>query len=173
MCPQTIDSCCCPIEKIWFSLTPVTLDLSNCLMFSEGNTMNNILKRTLLPSLMAASLAGVTLVPAKPAAADDQVLRDAGIGAVTNVVTGAVRGRGSVLDNAVKGGVTGAAVNGANGLRNTRNNRRNRNVVQDVGVGAGASAVTGVITGDGKDTLGNAVDGAAVGAAIHLLTNGK
>ncbi len=134
--------------------------------------MNNILKRTLLPSLMAASLAGVTLVPAKPAAADDQVLRDAGIGAVTNVVTGAVRGRGSVLDNAVKGGVTGAAVNGANGLRNTRN-RRNRSVVQDVGVGAGASAVTGVITGDGKDTLGNAVDGAAVGAAIHLLTNGK
>ncbi|MFW9258523.1 hypothetical protein [Nostoc sp. CALU 546] len=134
--------------------------------------MNNILKRTLLPSLMAASLAGVTLVPAKPAAADDQVLRDAGIGAVTNVVTGAVRGNGSVLNNAVKGGVTGAAVNGANGLRNTRN-RRNRNVVQDVGVGAGASAVTGVITGDGKDTLGNAVDGAAVGAAIHLLTNGK
>ncbi|QMS91029.1 hypothetical protein HUN01_26865 [Nostoc edaphicum CCNP1411] len=134
--------------------------------------MNNILKRTLLPSLMAASLAGVTIIPAKPAAADDQVLRDAGIGAVTNVVTGAVRGNGSVLNNAVKGGVTGAAVNGANGLRNTRN-RRNRNVVQDVGVGAGASAVTGVITGDRKDTLGNAVDGAAVGAAIHLLTNGK
>ena len=131
--------------------------------------MNNILKRTLLPSLMAASLAGVTLVPAKPAAADDQVLRDAGIGAVTNVVTGAVRGRRNVLKNAVRGGVTGAAVNGANGLRNTRN-RHNRNVVQDIGVGAGASAVTGVITGDGKDTLGNAVDGAAVGAAIHLLT---
>ncbi|MCC5606125.1 hypothetical protein LC612_04785 [Nostoc sp. CHAB 5834] len=134
--------------------------------------MNNILKRTLLPSLMAASLAGVTLVPAKPAAADDQVLRDAGIGAVTNVVTGAVRGKGNVLNNAVRGGVTGAAVNGANGLRNTRN-RRNRSVVQDVGVGAGASAVTGVVTGNGKDTLGNAVDGAAVGAAIHLLTNGK
>ncbi|MCC5666019.1 hypothetical protein LC653_19360 [Nostoc sp. CHAB 5784] len=129
--------------------------------------MNNILKRTLLPSLMAASLAGVTIIPAKPAAADDRVLRDAGIGAVTNVVTGAVRGNGRVLDNAVKGGVTGAAVNGANGLRN---NRRNRSVVQDIGVGAGASAVTGVITGDGKDTLGNAVDGAAVGAAIHLLT---
>lgn len=121
---------------------------------------------------MAASLAGVTLVPAKPAAADDQVLRDAGIGAVTNVVTGAVRGKGNVLNNAVRGGVTGAAVNGANGLRKTRN-RRNRNVVQDVGVGAGASAVTGVVTGNGKDTLGNAVDGAAVGAAIHLLTNGK
>ncbi|MEH2040344.1 hypothetical protein [Nostoc sp.] len=134
--------------------------------------MNKILKRALLPSLMAASLAGVSLVPTKPAAADDQVLRDAGIGAVTNVVTGAVRGNGNVLGNAVKGGVTGAAVNGANGLRNTRN-RRHRNAAQDVGVGAGASAVTGVITGDKRDTLGNAIDGAAVGGAIHLLTNGK
>ncbi|MEH2435655.1 MAG: hypothetical protein V7K25_15640 [Nostoc sp.] len=129
--------------------------------------MNNILKRTLLPSLMAASLAGVTLVPAKPAAADDQVLRDAGIGAVTNVVTGAVRGKHNVIKNAVRGGVTGAAVNGANGLRN---HRRHRNAAQDIGVGAGTSAVTGVITGDGRDTLGNALDGAAVGGAIHLLT---
>ncbi|MEH2358134.1 hypothetical protein [Nostoc sp.] len=129
--------------------------------------MNNILKRTLLPSLMAASLAGVTLVPAKPAAADDQVLRDAGIGAVTNVVTGAIRGNGSVLGNAVKGGVTGAAVNGANGLRN---HPRHRNLGQDVGVGVGASALTGVITGDSRDTLGNAVDGAAVGGVIHVLT---
>ncbi|MBD2414240.1 hypothetical protein FACHB389_23270 [Nostoc calcicola FACHB-389] len=132
--------------------------------------MNTILKRTLLPSLMAASLAGVTLVPAKPAAADDQVLRDIGIGAATNVVTGAIRGNGSFLGNAVKGGATGAAVNGANGLRG---DRRHRNAGQDVGVGAGASALTGVITGDRKDTLGNAIDGAAVGGAIHLLTNGK
>ncbi|MEH2062771.1 MAG: hypothetical protein V7K50_10880 [Nostoc sp.] len=133
--------------------------------------MNNILKRTLLPSLMAASLAGVTLVPAKPAAADDQILRDVGIGAVTNVVTGAVRGNGSgVLTNAVRGGVTGAAVNGANGLRN-HHNRRHRNLGQDIGVGAGASALTGIITGHRRDTLGNAVDGAAVGGAIHVLTN--
>ncbi|MEH2460828.1 hypothetical protein [Nostoc sp.] len=129
--------------------------------------MNNILKRTLLPSLMAASLAGVTLVPAKPAAADDQVLRDAGIGAVTNVVTGAVRGHGNVLKNGVRGAVTGAVVNGANGLRK---HPHHRSAVQDVGVGAGASALTGVITGDRKDTLGNAVDGAAVGGVIHLLT---
>ncbi|MEH2276604.1 MAG: hypothetical protein V7K40_17885 [Nostoc sp.] len=135
--------------------------------------MNNILKRTLLPSLMAASLAGVTLVPAKPAAADDQVLRDVGIGAVTNVVTGAVRGHGSVLGNAAKGGVTGAAVNGANGLRSHRHNNRNRNLGQDVGVGAGASALTGAVTGDGRHTVGNAIDGAAVGGAIHLLTNHK
>ncbi|MEH2254313.1 hypothetical protein [Nostoc sp.] len=136
--------------------------------------MNNILKRTLLPSLMAASLAGVTLVPAKPAAADDQVLRDVGIGAVTNVVTGAVRGHGNVLGNAAKGGVTGAAVNGANGLRKHgyRNHNR-RSAVQDVGVGAGAGALTGAVTGDGRHTVGNAIDGAAVGGAIHLLTNHK
>jgi hypothetical protein len=50
-----------------------------------------------------------------------------------------------------------------------RSDRRHRNLGQDVGVGAGASALTGVITGDRKDTLGNAVDGAAVGGAIHLL----
>ncbi|MDZ8104091.1 MAG: hypothetical protein RM338_00480 [Nostoc sp. DedQUE12a] len=129
--------------------------------------MNTILKRTLLPSLMAASLAGVTLVPAQQASADDRVLRDIGIGAATNVVTGAIRGNGDFLGNAVKGGATGAAVNGANGLRRDRNNR---NAAQDIGVGAGASALTGVITGDRKDTLGNAIDGAAVGGAIHLLT---
>jgi hypothetical protein len=129
--------------------------------------MNIILKRTLLPSLMAASLAGVTLVPAEQAAADDRVLRDIGIGAATNVVPGAIRGNGDFLGNAVKGGATGAAVNGANGLRRDRNNR---NAAQDIGVGAGASALTGVITGDRKDTLGNAIDGAAVGGAIHLLT---
>jgi len=93
---------------------------------------------------MAASLAGVTLVPAKPAAADDQVLRDVGIGAVTNVVTGAIRGHGSVLGNAAKGGVTGAAVNGANGLRN-HHNRRHRNLGQDVGVGARAMATNSEI----------------------------
>ncbi|WP_445635996.1 Glycine zipper 2TM domain-containing protein [Nostoc sp. DSM 114161] len=129
--------------------------------------MNTILKRTLLPSLMAASLAGVTLVPAQQASADDRVLRDIGIGAATNVVTGAIRGNGDFLGNAVKGGATGAAVNGANGLRS---NPRHRNAAQDIGVGAGASALTGVITGDRKDTLGNAIDGAAVGGAIHLLT---
>ncbi|MBD0389517.1 MAG: hypothetical protein ICV54_24195, partial [Nostoc sp. C3-bin3] len=71
--------------------------------------MNRILKRTLLPSLMAASLAGGTLVPAKPASAD--ILRDIGVGAGAGVVSGAVRGRGSVLNNAVKGAAAGAAVN--------------------------------------------------------------
>lgn len=134
--------------------------------------MNQILKRTFLPSLLAASLAGVTLVPAKPASADDQVIRDVGIGAAAGVVSGAIRGRGSVLNNAVKGGAAGAAVNGVNGTRRNHNYRK-RNLGQDLGVGAAAGAATGAVTRGGKDTLGDAVDGAAAGAAIHILTNKK
>ncbi|WP_375475642.1 hypothetical protein [uncultured Nostoc sp.] len=128
--------------------------------------MNNILKRTLLPGLMAASLAGVTLVPAKPAAADDHILKDVGIGAAVGVITGGIRGHGSILGNAAKGGATGAAVNGANGLRS---NRHRRNLGQDAAVGAGANALTGAITGDGKHTVGNAIEGGVIGGAIHVL----
>ncbi|WP_026100542.1 hypothetical protein [Fortiea contorta] len=133
--------------------------------------MNLSLKRTFLPSLMAASLAGVTLVPAKPAVADD-LLRDVGIGAAAGVVSGAVRGRGSVINNAVRGGAAGAAVNAVNGTR-SRPNRQKRSLGQDVAVGAAASAAAGALTGRGGDTLGNAVDGAVAGAAINILTKKK
>jgi hypothetical protein len=132
--------------------------------------MNRILKRTFLPGFLAATLAGVTLVPVQPAAADDRILEDVGIGAAAGVVSGAIRGRGSVLNNAVKGGAAGAAVNGVNG---TRRNRKNRNLGQDIGVGAAAGGVTGAITRGRKDTLGDVVDGAAAGAAIHILRNRK
>ncbi|WP_017316848.1 hypothetical protein [Mastigocladopsis repens] len=132
--------------------------------------MNKILKRTLMPCLMAASLAGVTLVPAQPASADKKILEDIGIGAGAGVVSGAVRGRGNVLNNAVKGAAAGAAVNAANGARR---NPRNRNLGQDVGVGVAASTVTGTITRPGKDTLGDAVDGGVAGAAIHIIRNRK
>ena len=132
--------------------------------------MNRILKRTFLPSLLAATLAGTTLVPAKPAAADNRIIEDVGIGAAAGVVSGAIRGRGSVLNNAVKGGAAGAAVNGVNG---TRRNPRNRNLGQDIGVGAAAGGVTGAVTRGRKDTLGDVVDGAAAGAAIHILRNRK
>jgi len=129
--------------------------------------MNRILKRALLPGLMAASFAGITLVPAKPAAADDQVLRDAAIGAGTCVVTGAVRGRGTVLRNAAKCGAAGAAVNGANGLRR---NPKKRSLGQDAAVGAGASAATRAVLGGREDTAGDLLDGAAAGAVINILT---
>lgn len=132
--------------------------------------MNKILKRAFMPSLLAASLAGVTLVPAQPASADKKIIEDIGIGAGAGVVSGAVRGRGNVLNNALKGAAAGAAVNAANGARS---NPKNRNLGQDAGVGAAASTVTGTITRPGKDTLGDAVDGAVAGTAIHILRNRK
>ncbi|MBW4560087.1 MAG: hypothetical protein KME32_02835 [Mojavia pulchra JT2-VF2] len=135
--------------------------------------MNRILKRTLLPGLMAASLASVSLVPVQPAAADDQILRDIGIGAAAGVISGGVRGRGSIINNAVKGAAAGAAVNGVHSTRRQPKNRRNRNIIQDVGIGAAAGTAAGAITRGGKDTLGDAVDGAAAGAAIHVITNGR
>ncbi|GAB1538211.1 hypothetical protein NUACC21_08690 [Scytonema sp. NUACC21] len=130
--------------------------------------MNRILKRTLLPNLMAASLVGVSLVPSQPALADKNVARDAAIGAGVGVVSGAIRGRGSVINNAIKGGAAGAAVNGANGLRR---NSKNRNLGQDIGVGAAAGTATGAILRPGKDTLGDAIDGAAAGAVINIYNN--
>ncbi len=47
--------------------------------------------------------------------------------------------------------------------------RRNRNVLQDVGVGAAAGTVSGAVT-NRRNTGSNALNGAAAGAAIHLLT---
>ncbi len=128
--------------------------------------MNLNLKRALLPNLLATSLLGVTLLPAQPAAADDQILRDIGIGAAAGIVTGAITNDGSALKNGINGAAAGAAVNGANGLRK---NRRNRSIVQDVGVGAAGGTVSGAIT-NRKNTGSNALNGAAAGAAIHLLT---
>lgn len=131
--------------------------------------MNFQLKRALLPSLLATSLFGVTFLPMGSASADDRVLQDAGIGAAAGAVTGIITGRGSVINNAVNGAAAGAAVNGANGLRK-RNGRqkRKRNLLQDVGVGAGAGVVSGAIT-NRRHTGNNAVTGAAAGAAIHIL----
>lgn len=132
--------------------------------------MNQILKRTLLPNLLAASLVSVSLVPAKPASADQNIGRDIAVGAATGVVSGTIRRRGSVLNNAFKGAASGAAVNAVNG---TRRNPNNRNLGQDIGVGAATSTVTGAVTRGSKDTLGDAVDGAAVGTVIHILNNRK
>jgi hypothetical protein len=129
--------------------------------------MNRILQRTFLPSLVAASLTGVTLVPAQPATAN-QLLRDIGTGAATSAASGAIRGCGSFVGNAAKGAAAGAAVSTVNGHRQ---NRRNPNVARNAGVGAVASTVTGAVLGSCRDPLGNAVDGAAAGAVIHILDN--
>ncbi|BAY47002.1 hypothetical protein SAMD00079811_46180 [Scytonema sp. HK-05] len=130
--------------------------------------MNKILKRAFMPSLLAASLAGVSLFPAQPASADDKILEDVGIGAGVGAVSGVIRGR-NVIRGAIKGAGAGAAVNGANGLRGTRRERQNRNIIQDVGVGAAAGAVTDGIINGGGDTLGSAAEGAATGAVINTI----
>jgi hypothetical protein len=132
--------------------------------------MNRIFHLTLLPSLLAVSLTGVTVIPAQRAAANG-LLRDIGTGAAAGAASGAIRGCGSLVNNAVKGAAAGAAVNAAN---NNRRDQRNRNLAQDAGVGAVASSLAGAITGGRcNEPLGNAVDGAAAGTAIHILNNRK
>ncbi|MCC5637791.1 hypothetical protein LC593_18480 [Nostoc sp. CHAB 5844] len=132
--------------------------------------MQHILKRVFLPSLMAASLTSVSLIPAQPASADDRVLNNAAIGAGASALTGAITGCGSFLNNAVTGAAAGAAVNGANGLR-TRSDRRvnGRNLIRDAGVGAGTGIVAGAVTGGCRNTLKNGLNGAAAGTAVHIL----
>ncbi|QSJ15430.1 hypothetical protein JYQ62_26830 [Nostoc sp. UHCC 0702] len=135
--------------------------------------MNQLLKRTFLPSLMAASLAGVSLLPAQPAAADDRVLGDTAVGAGAGVVTGIITGCGSVLGNAVRGGAAGAAVNGANGLRSRRARNRGRSYPQDALVGAGAGIVTGKLVGGCRNTVKNGITGAGAGTAVHIYRNNR
>ncbi len=132
--------------------------------------MNWILNRTLLSSLMATGLIGATFLPYQSALADKKVGRDAAVGAGVGAVSGAIRGRGSVINNAVKCGAAGAAVNGANGLRK---NPRNRSLAQDVAVGAASGVAVGAITRPGKDTLGDAVDCGAAGAVINIINRRK
>jgi hypothetical protein len=138
-------------------------------MYLQGFTMNQNFQLKLISILITANLTGIGLVTAGSAQADNHILRDIGIGGATGVVSGAIRGNGSVVHHAIKGAAAGAAVNAANGLRN----KRKRSLVQDVGVGAGASVITGRFLHGGGHTLGDAVDGAAAGGAIHFLTKGK
>ncbi len=126
--------------------------------------MNRILRFTVVPSLMAASLVGTTFFSIKPASAGDNTLRDAGIGAVTSVVSGVVTGHSSVLGNAVDGAAAGASVSAV------RRASGNRNLARDAATGAAASTVTGAITGQ-HNLLGHAVGGAATGAVLDIFTH--
>jgi|SRR5579883_33873 hypothetical protein len=123
-------------------------------------------KLSLLPSLIASGLIGVTLLPYKPAAADDHIVKGAGIGAAAGVVTGAVLHHGNVLTNGVNGAVAGAAANAANHSKRTRH--KNRNLLQDAGVGAAGSTVSGAIIHRGNPVK-DAIGGAAAGAAVHVF----
>ncbi len=128
--------------------------------------MNQILKHTLLPTLVATSLVSVNLMSVKPASAEDKWIRDIGIGAATGVVTGAVLGHGSTLGNVVNGAASGAAVHAASGGHNYHTGG---DILRDAGVGTAAGVVSGAVTNGGHHTLTNAVEGAATGAAINIL----
>ena len=110
------------------------------------------------------SLLAVVLVPIQSAVAGD-LLRDIGIGAATNVVTGEVLNNGSTVGNAVKGPATGAAVSATH----DRNNNSVGGTIQDAGIGAATNVVTGEIINDDSSVGENAVTGAATGALINIL----
>ncbi|MBR8832769.1 MAG: hypothetical protein DSM106950_01675 [Stigonema ocellatum SAG 48.90 = DSM 106950] len=126
--------------------------------------MHPILKRTLLPSLMAMSLVGGNLVSVQPASAKHRLIKDAGVGAAAGTVTGTVTSRHHTAANAVNGAAAGAAVNAVNhGGRH-----RSRHLARDTAVGAAAGTVAGVIT-NRRHPLSNAINGGAAGAATNLL----
>ena len=122
---------------------------------------NSIVK--IIPGLIPITFVSSLVIAAKPALADD-LLRDIGIGAAANIVTGEIINNGSVLGNAVKGAATGAAVN----VTHNRNNNSVGGTVQDAAVGAAANVVTGVIIDDGSVGK-NAATGAGTGVLINIL----
>ena len=122
--------------------------------------MKNFLNFPLLPGLIAAGVCSIIASPTQPASAD--LLRDIGIGAATNVVTGEIIDDGNLLDNAVGGAAAGAAVGAAH-----NDNGGVLGVVQDAAVGAAANVVTGVILNNGN-TGENAISGAATGAVVGV-----
>ena len=126
--------------------------------------MNRIFKSALLPSLVATSLVGVNLVSMKPVAAGDNQIRDIGIGAGASTVTGEITGHHHAAKNAINGAAAGAAVHA---LDHGNCHRRGGHLVREIGVGAGASTVAGLIT-NRHHTLSNAVNGAVAGGAVNL-----
>ena len=126
--------------------------------------MNQSLKRIILLSIVGINLVGVGLLPNKPAAANDELLKDIGIGAGTGAVGGVLTGD-DVLEDAVKGGAAGAAVHEVN--RRRANRCQSRKLERDVIAGAAGSTVAGVITNRRRDIIGDAVKGGAVGAVIN------
>ncbi len=126
--------------------------------------MHPILKRTLLPSLVAMSLVGGNLVSVKPASANHRIIKDAGVGAAAGTVTGTITSPHHTVGNAINGAAAGAAVNAVNhGGRH-----KSRHLVRDTAVGAAAGTVTGLIT-NRHHPLSNAINGGSAGAATNLL----
>ncbi len=131
---------------------------------SNGKTMNRILKRAILPALVATSLVGANIAAVKPASADQRLIHDIGVGAGGGAAAGLVTNRRHTWRNAVNGAAAGAAVHAVNhGGRH-----KSRNVARDAAVGAAAGTAAGLLT-DRKHTWRNAVNGAAAGTAVNVL----
>lgn len=128
--------------------------------------MNQTLKRALAPGLMATSLVGATLLPMKPASADQNIWRDIGIGAATGVVSSVITHH-KVVPNIVNGAAAGAAVNQSRDLLTRKGQRPD--FLKDVAVGAGTGAAVGAVT-NRRHAVRNTANGAAVGAVINVLT---
>jgi hypothetical protein len=128
--------------------------------------MNRNLKRTLIPGLMATGLVGSAFLSVKPAFARDRILRDIGIGAGAGAATSIITGH--PLSSAVNGAAAGAGVYGTN--KAFGSHAGHRDLARNAGAGAASSLVTGAVTGQ-HHPLNNAINGAAAGTAINLLTH--
>lgn len=128
--------------------------------------MTSTLKRIVTPGVLAAGLVSATFLPMKPAAADQNVWRDIGIGAATGTVSSIITGH-KVVPNIVNGAAAGAAVNQSRDLTTKKGQRPD--FLRDAAVGAGTGAAVGAVT-NRRHAIRNTANGAAVGAVINVLT---
>lgn len=128
--------------------------------------MTSTLKRIATPGVLAASLVSATLLPMKPAAADQNIWRDIGIGAATGAASSIITGHKAV-PNIVNGAAAGAAVNQSRDLTTKKGQRPD--LLRDAAVGAGTGAAVGTVT-NRRHAVRNTANGAAVGAVINVLT---
>lgn len=128
--------------------------------------MTLTLKRALMPGVVATSLVSATLLPMKPASADQNIWRDIGIGAATGVASSVIMHH-KVVPNIINGAAAGAAVNQSRDLLTKKGQRPD--LLKDAAVGAGTSAAVGAVT-NRRHAIRNTANGAAVGAVINILT---
>ena len=118
-------------------------------------------RRVFVKSAITAGALAAVLLPVRPAEA--QLVQDALVGAGGNAIYGAVTGNGGLLENALSGAATGAAV----GATHDESKTGIGGVVQDAAVGAATNTVTGAVLGNGSPAQ-NAIGGAATGVLVNV-----